>query len=128
MTDETFFPSLENLLAAAREILGENLPIRDMGLLESAVARPQTTVFGEDAYPSLWDKAAALLHSIVLGHPLVDGNKRLGWLAATTFLGVNGHPGDNISADAAVHLVESIAIHHLEVEDISSALQELARR
>lgn len=127
MTDETFFPSLENLLAIAREMLGENLPVRDMGLLESAAARPQTTVFGEDAYPSLWDKAAALLHSIVLGHPLVDGNKRLGWLAATTFLGVNGHPVDNISADAAVHLVESIAIHHLEVGDISSALQELAR-
>ncbi|WP_419848632.1 type II toxin-antitoxin system death-on-curing family toxin [Candidatus Poriferisocius sp.] len=78
-------------------------------------------------YPSLWDKAAALLHSIVLGHPLVDGNKRLGWLAATTFLSVNGHPVDKISADAALHLVESIAIHHLEVEDISSALQELAR-
>ena len=85
MTTETFFPLLENLLATAREILGENLPIRDMGLLESALARPQTTVFGQDAYPSLWDKAAALLHSIVLGHPLVDGNKRLGWLATTTF-------------------------------------------
>ena len=81
MTSETFFPSLDDLLAIGRKLLGDNLPIRDIGLLESAVARPQTTVFGEDAYPSLWDKAAALLHSIVLDHPWSMETKGLaGWL------------------------------------------------
>ena len=127
MTGETFFPTLDDLLAIGRKLLGDNLPIRDIGLLESAVARPQTTVFGEDAYPSLWDKAAALLHSIVLGHPLVDGNKRLGWLATTTFMGINGHPVDNISADDAVDLVEKIAIEHLEVDAIARELRDLSR-
>ena len=61
-------------------------PIRDVGPLGSAVARPQTTAFGEDAYPDIWTKAAALLHSIVKNHALVDGNKRLGWLATAVLL------------------------------------------
>ncbi len=126
MTYKVFFPKLEDLLSIGRKLLGENLPIRDISLLESAVARPRTTVFGEDAYPTLWDKAAALLHSIVLSHPLVDGNKRLGWLATTTFLGVNGYPADNISPDDAVDLVERIAIEHLEVETIAQELRALA--
>jgi death-on-curing protein len=55
----------------------ENYLVRDHGLLASAAARPQTTVFGKDAYPTLLHKAAALLQSIAGNHPLIDGNKRL---------------------------------------------------
>ncbi|WP_228372768.1 type II toxin-antitoxin system death-on-curing family toxin [Demequina maris] len=65
-------------------------PVRDVGLLESALARPATTLMGADAYPTLDLKAAALLHSLVNNHALADGNKRLGWLATVVFVGFNG--------------------------------------
>ncbi|WP_062317888.1 type II toxin-antitoxin system death-on-curing family toxin [Demequina maris] len=65
-------------------------PVRDAGLLESALARPATTLMGADAYPTLDLKAAALLHSLVNNHALADGNKRLGWLATVVFVGFNG--------------------------------------
>jgi death-on-curing protein len=63
--------------------------VRDMGLLQGCLARPQTTVYGEDAYSSVELKAAALLHSIVTTHPMVDGNKRTGWTLLLTFLQYN---------------------------------------
>jgi len=63
--------------------------VRDVGLLESAAMRPQTSVFGDDAYPTIDEKAAALMESIVRNHPLVDGNKRLGWIAMKTFYALN---------------------------------------
>jgi len=80
---------LEDVLSLARTLLGDPPPVRDIGLLGSAVARPQTSVFGEDAYPDVFSKAAALLQSIVNNHPLIDGNKRLGWLATAVFLELN---------------------------------------
>lgn len=81
---------LEDLLYIARRTLGAEAVVRDIGLLESAAARPSATLFGEDAYPDLSTKAAALTQSIVNNHALVDGNKRLGLAALFTFLGVNG--------------------------------------
>ena len=68
---------LDDVLALADRLLGVRLAVRDVGLLGSAVARPQTTVGGSDAYPDIWTKAAALLQSIVNNHALVDGNKSL---------------------------------------------------
>lgn len=65
-------------------------PIRDIGLLDSAVHRPQASVFGEDAYAGVDEKAAVLLESVVRNHALVDGNKRIGWLAVVVFYGLNG--------------------------------------
>ncbi len=85
MTD---FLSLEDLLEIARGVLPE-VQIRDIGLLESACGRPQTTVFGELAYPGLHDQAAALIHSLARNHPLVDGNKRLAWSGMKVFLHLN---------------------------------------
>jgi death-on-curing protein len=64
--------------------------IRALGLLDSAAARPRTSAFAEDAYPTIELKAAALLHSLARNHPLVDGNKRLSWLAVVVFLDLNG--------------------------------------
>jgi len=66
--------------------------LRDVGLLYAAVARPQATAFGDDAYPDAWEKAAALLHSLASNHPFTDGNKRTAWRSAWTFLELNGHP------------------------------------
>lgn len=69
---------------------GGSRGLRDAGGLQAAVARPQMTFGGEDLYPDLEDKAAALLHSLVMNHPFVDGNKRVGAMAAELFLAVNG--------------------------------------
>jgi len=80
--------SLEDLLSLVGD-LGVG-PIRDIGLLDSAAHRPQVSVLGEDAYPGVHEKAAVLLESIVRNHPLVDGNKRLGWLSTVVFYGLNG--------------------------------------
>jgi death-on-curing protein len=85
----TRYLSLDDLLAAAEAAVGRAPEVRDYGLLESALARPQTTVFGADAYPGLHQKAAALLHSLVRNHALVDGNKRLGWVALRLFYVLN---------------------------------------
>ncbi len=83
-------------------------PIRDIGLLDSAVHRPQVTVFNEDAYPSIDAKAAVLLESLVRNHALVDGNKRLGWLATVVFCGLNGI-GLEAPDDDAYNLVIALA-------------------
>ena len=98
--------------------------IRDLGLLDSAMHRPQAHMFGQEAYGSLDLKAAALLHSIVANHCLVDGNKRLGWLCANVFLRLNGDPcllGD----DDAVGLVLAVADGSMrEVVEIAVALRK----
>lgn len=99
---------LDDLVDLAERLLGPTA-IRDVGLLGSAVARPQTTAFGADAYPDLWAKAAALLLSIVKNHALVDGNKRLGWLATAVFLYINGIDVSVASNDDVYELVMEVA-------------------
>ena len=74
--------------------------VRDAGLLSSAIARPRTTVFGEDAYPDLATKAAALFESLVRNHPLLDGNKRLAVVLTWTFLLNNGFRLEHTEDDA----------------------------
>lgn len=81
---------LDDLLQIARRAVGEDVKVGDYGLLESALARPRASVFGEDAYPDLHLKAAALMHSLARNHALIDGNKRLAWTACRTFLAING--------------------------------------
>lgn len=85
----TVYLDLEDLLLVAARAVGD-VVVRDYGLLESAVARPRTTVAGAEAYPDIHTKAAALLHSLCRNHALVDGNKRLAWTACQVFLGLNG--------------------------------------
>ncbi|OFB38089.1 death-on-curing protein [Mycolicibacterium sp. (ex Dasyatis americana)] len=80
---------LDDLLEIARRAVGVDVKVGDYGLLESALARPRASVFGEDAYPDLHLKAAALLHSLARNRALVDGDKRLAWTACLTFLGIN---------------------------------------
>jgi death-on-curing protein len=84
------FLDLDELLYVAVRTLGAEPEVRDLGLLESALARPQASAFGQDAYPTIHEKAAALLHSVARNHALVDGNKRLALAAAIAFYGLNG--------------------------------------
>lgn len=82
--------TVDELLMVAARALGDGPVVRDRGLLESAAARPTATAFGQEAYPTLEDKAAALLHSLARNHALLDGNKRLALAGTIAFLGVNG--------------------------------------
>ncbi|OBG19416.1 death-on-curing protein [Mycolicibacterium celeriflavum] len=81
---------LDDLLLVAARAVAVDVVVRDYGLLESAVARPKTTVFGAEAYPDIHTKAGALLHSLCRNHALLDGNKRLAWTACQVLLGLNG--------------------------------------
>ena len=85
----TEYLDLDDLLEIARQAVGGEVMVSDYGLLESALARPRASVFGQDAYPDLHLKAAALLHSLARNHALMDGNERLAWTACRTFLAVN---------------------------------------
>ncbi|MCA1671366.1 MAG: type II toxin-antitoxin system death-on-curing family toxin [Actinobacteria bacterium] len=116
---------IEDLIHLAGMLLGNPPPIRDMGLLGSAAARPQTTVFGEDAYPDLGTKAAALLQSLVKNHPLIDGNKRLGWLSTAVFLELNGVATDHATNDDVYAFVMALASGALSIDDIAAALHRL---
>ncbi|MCY7298222.1 MAG: type II toxin-antitoxin system death-on-curing family toxin [Ilumatobacteraceae bacterium] len=116
---------LDDVLELGRRLLGDPVPVRDMGLLGSAVARPQTTVFGQDAYPDIWTKAAALLQSIVNNHALIDGNKRLGWLATAVFLELNEASVAHAANDDVYDLVIDIAANNLALELIAEGLIRL---
>lgn len=96
-------------------------PVRDLGLLGSALERPRTSLFGEDAYPQLEMKAAAMLESIVRNHPLVDGNKRLGWACLIVFLDLNGHWLE-VDDDEAFDLVMGIAAGEVPLGAIANAI------
>ena len=123
MSDPTEFLDLDDLLALAERLLGSPAPVRDVGLLGSAAARPQTSVLGEDAYPDVWTKAAALLQSIVKNPPLVDGNTRLGWLATAVFLEINGVEATAVGNDEVYEMVVTIAAGHHEVDEIAVMLR-----
>jgi death on curing protein len=96
-------------------------PVRDLGLLDSAAGRPRSSAFGADAYPTIALKAAALLHSIARNHALVDGNKRLAWLAAVVFLDLNAAEPE-LTDDAAFDLVMAVASGDIEVAEIADRL------
>jgi death-on-curing protein len=116
---------LDDVVDLAHTLLGDPPPIRDVGLLGSAVARPQTSALGEDAYPDIWTKAAALLQSVVGNHALVDGNKRLGWLATAVFLEINGIEISHAGNDDVYDLVIRVASTRTEVEEIAASLRAL---
>ena len=128
MSEPVEFLDLDDLLELARRLLGDPPPVRDVGLLASAVARPQTTVGGDDAYTTIWGKAAALLQSIVGNHALVDGNKRLGWLATAVFLEINGASVSHASNDDVFELVMEVASSRLDLAQITARLEALAER
>lgn len=116
----TEYLTTDDLLALVRD-LGVG-PVQDVGLLDSAAHRPRASVLGQDAYASLELKAGALLESIVGNHPLVDGNKRLGWLAVVVFYGLNQIDLD-APDDDAYDMVVAMAAGQL---DLHGAARRLA--
>jgi death on curing protein len=110
-----------DLLDIALGVIGD-VDVRDRGLLASAAARPRSSAFGEDAYPTFAAKAAALMHSIARNHALIDGNKRLAWAATRIFCLLNGRDL-NFSLDGAEALVVAVARGDLEVPEIAASIQ-----
>ena len=102
--------TVREVTAVARIAFGGRPPeVREPGLFASAVHRPRARMFGTDAYADLYEQAAALLHALATNHPLVDGNKRTAWLAAATFLAVNGVDLAGVDQDMAYDLVIDVA-------------------
>jgi death on curing protein len=121
------FLELDDLLHVAERTLGASPQVRDVGLLESALSRPRTSVLGEDAYDSIHAKAAALLHSLARNHGLVDGNKRLALAAVLAFYGLNGLRL-SLTNDEAYDLVVAVAAGALDdVDAIVPTLERAAR-
>lgn len=118
----TEYLDVDDQLLIADDAIGGEVAVRDVGLLASALARPQTTVFGADAYPDVHAKAAALLHSLARNHALVDGNERLAWLATYVFLDVNGHRV-TASNDEVVEFVLAVAAG--ELNDVAPIAERL---
>jgi len=106
--------TLDDVLAAAEAHLGRPAEIGDYGLLESALARPQATVFGEGAYSTIHEKAAALLQSLATNHALIDGNKRTAFVATALFYGLNGHHVPAGAEDELFDLVIAVATRDLD--------------
>lgn len=126
MSDPIEFLDLDDLIELARRLLGDPPPLRDAGLLASAVARPRTTIGGNDAYRTIWLKAAALLQSVVGNHALVDGNKRLGWLATAVFLELNDASVATATNDDVYGLVMQVARSELDLDAIATRLSAFA--
>jgi death on curing protein len=118
------FLGIEELLHVAERAIGPDVAVRDIGLLESALARPKATAFGSDAYSTIHDKAAALLHSLVRNHALIDGNKRLALAGVIAFYGMNALRL-TLSNDEAYTFVMDVAQGQLdEVNEIAAVLRD----
>ncbi len=123
---ETDYLTLEDLIEIGTALI-PGFAIRDLGLLESAAARPQTTVYGKDAYKTFPVKAAALMHSLARNHCLVDGNKRLAWAGTRVFCLMNGFDLE-IDIDSAEALVQATAQGELDVVALSQKLIGYAKK
>jgi death-on-curing protein len=123
----TAFITLEQGLRIARAAAGMPIQVRDLGLLEAALIRPRTSVFGQDAYPDVFTKAAALFHSIIANHPFVDGNKRAAWLTMYVFCAKNGVRIEPSGDDEAYDFVIAVASGKLtEIDEIAGVLRSFA--
>lgn len=117
---------VDDLVEIAAIVLGAPPRVRDYGLLSSAAVRPATVAFGQEAYSDVRSKAAALLHSVCMNHALIDGNKRLAWVAARVFLALNEIPIQDVDVDRAEEFVLSVASGAMtEVPDIARELRKL---
>jgi len=125
MAKEIDYLELADILKLGREIIAD-FRVREIGLLESAVARPKTSVFGEDAYLSFAEKTAALLHSIARNHALIDGNKRLAWSAARLFCLMNDLD-INMKQDKAYEMVVGVAAGQIEMDELVKILKKAIR-
>lgn len=125
MTDEGGVGEIEYIdVEDIEDLAGGRVMVRDRGLLLSALGRPQYSVFGEDAYPDLWTKAAALGESIARNHPLIDRNKRTAFEAMLLFLDYNAELYVDPDPDDAVAYMLRLA-QGAYGEDITEAAKDL---
>jgi len=117
--------TVDEVLEINRTVLGERSTLRDYGLLDGAVMRPQQSVFGEDAYPDIHLKAGALLHSLARNHAFTDGNKRTALLATVVFYTRNGWLLD-LEQGEAVRVVLDAAEGRMDADDLALALKDRA--
>jgi death-on-curing protein len=115
--------SLEDAL---QQIAISGFYVKDAGLLDSALARPQTSVFGEDAYPTLELKAAAMTHSVIKNHPMVDGNKRTSWFLLNAFLYINGYLLE-MSTEEGLEFTLGVATDQLSLEEAAEKIRSHMR-
>ncbi len=118
----TVYPTLEQVLDDCA-VMG--LKVRDPGLLDSALHRPRSAFGGTEVYASVPLKAAALLHSLIRNHPLVDGNKRLAWLVTVVFLDLNGWRSALSNVEAAELVLRLVVDHDVALDQIEAGLDEL---
>jgi death-on-curing protein len=122
----TAYLSLEQGLVIGEIATGDVPEVRDLGLLDSALHRPQSQMFGVEAYPDAFDKCAALLHSLARNHPFVDGNKRLAWLSCAVFCRKNGIRLE-ATQDEVYDFVIAVASGELtEIQQIAAVLRRFA--
>ena len=117
MTD---YLSVRQAMIIAQAAVSPQVRVADPGLLASALARPSMSMFGEDAYPTLQRKAAALLESLTRNHTLVDGDKRLAWTATVVFLRLNDVDLTYASVDEAEAFVLAVSADHLSLDEIEA--------
>jgi death-on-curing protein len=118
----TRYLTLEQVIDLARITCGGPPELRDIGLLDSAVHRPQASMFGHEAYPHVLIKAAALLHSLAIHHPFLYGDRQVAWVCAVVFLEYNGVELDT-DDDSVLDLVSAVASGEFaEVDEIAQVL------
>ncbi len=122
MTQPVDFLTLDDLLEIGTALIPD-FGVRDIGLLESVSMRPQTSVYGQDAYPRFSEKVAALIHSLARNHALIDGNKRLAWSAGRIFCLMNGE--DLVmSIDDAERMILAVAQGNLDVPELAKLIEK----
>jgi len=112
-----------NLEVLSSQLVQVGFHIKDIGLLDSALARPKTSLFGEDAYKTLELKGAALMHSIIKNHPMIDGNKRSSWIALNSFFEINGKT-INADTEDAFEFVLAVATDAMNLEQMASWIKD----
>lgn len=124
------YVTLDELIAIHDSMIedyGGSHGIRDLGLLQSALARPQASFAGQDLYESILDKAAALFHSLMFNHAFVDGNKRTTLTATARFLYLNGYT--LLAKDEElVTFPLQVENHHFSIQQIATWLEEHTTR
>ena len=108
---------------ALQQISVAGFYVKDLGLLDSALARPRTTLYGDDAYPTLELKAAAMVHSIIKNHAMVDGNKRTSWFMLSSFLYINGYFIE-MTADQGMEFTLGIATDKLTLDEAATMIRK----
>ena len=122
--------SLDEVLAIHDDMVeryGGSFGIRDLGLIQSAIARPQATFGGEDLYPTIIDKAAALFHSLIFNHAFADGNKRTSLTSTARFLHLNGYELV-VQNQELIDFPLRVENKHLDIEEIAKWLKEHTKK